>query len=80
MSAYVFRKVGRISNLGGGDTTLQGHFFIKLKGQFLKIKRALLCLFQNLGGGAHVPSSYGPVCFCIALAGEHSIFTSTLST
>ena len=30
------------------------HFFLEKKGQFLKMKRALLCLLQNLGGG-HVP-------------------------
>ena len=47
----VARDVGRISNLGG--TTLRGHFFLKKKGAFLKIKRALLCLLENLGG--HVP-------------------------
>ena len=34
-------------------TTSRGHFFLKKKGHFLKIKRALLCLLQNLGG--HVP-------------------------
>ena len=46
------RDVGSISNLGGGGKTLQGHFFIKLKGLSLNIKRALLCLLQNLGGGS----------------------------
>ena len=45
------REAGSISNLGG--TTLQGHFSLKKKGHFLEIKRALLCLLQNLGG--HVP-------------------------
>ena len=33
--------------------TLQGHFFLKQKGHFSEIERALLCLLQNLGG--HVP-------------------------
>ena len=37
----------------GGARHFKGTFFITLKGHFLKIKRALLCLFQNLGG--HVP-------------------------
>ena len=41
--------VGSISNSGGG-TTLRGHFFLKKKGTFFKVKRALLCLLQNLGG------------------------------
>ena len=42
------RDVGSISNLGG--TTLRGHFLRKKKGHFLRIKRALVCLLQNLGG------------------------------
>ena len=45
------KEVGSI--LGGGGTTPQGHFFRKQKKAFSKIKRALLCLLQNLGG--HVP-------------------------
>ena len=44
------RDAGSISDLGGGAQHVKGTFFIKLKGQFLKIKRALLCLLQNLGG------------------------------
>ena len=48
--------IGSISNLGG--TTLQGNFLIKLKGRFLNIKRALLCLLQNFGGGL-CPSAAG---------------------
>ena len=42
------RDVGSISR--GGGTTLRGHFFLKKKGAFFKVKRALLCLLQNLGG------------------------------
>ena len=45
---YSDRDVGSISNLG--DTMLRGHFVLKKKGHFLRIKRALLCLLQNLGG------------------------------
>ena len=45
------RNVGSISNLGG--TMLRGHFFLKKKGAFSEIKRAFLCLLQNLGG--HLP-------------------------
>ena len=33
-----------------GSTTLPAHFFLKKKGHFLKIKGALLCLLQYLGG------------------------------
>ena len=55
------RDVGSISNLGG--TTLGGHFFLKKKGPFSKIKRALLCLLQNLGG--HVPRVL--LCLCLGL-------------
>ena len=57
------RNVGSTSNFGG--TTLQGHFFFKEKGAFSKIKafskieRALLCLLQNLGGGARAPNAPG---------------------
>ena len=40
-----------------GSTTLRGHFLLRRKGNFLKIKRALLCLLQNHGGRA--PSSPG---------------------
>ena len=47
----IFRNVGSISNLGG--TSLRGHFFLKKKGAFLRMKRPLLFLLQNLGG--HVP-------------------------
>ena len=42
--------VGSISNLGG--TTLRGHFSPRKKGHFLRIKRALLCLQQNVGAPA----------------------------
>ena len=45
------RDVGSVSNLGGHDTSR--HFFLKKKGAFSKIRRAPLCLLQNLGG--HVP-------------------------
>ena len=45
------RDVGSISNLGARH--FEGTSFLKKKGAFLKIKRALLCLLQNLGG--HVP-------------------------
>ena len=45
------RNVGSIADLGG--TTLRRHFFHKKRGHFLKIKRPLLCLLQNLGG--HMP-------------------------
>ena len=45
---FLSRDVGSISNLG--DTTPRGHFSLKKKGHFLKIKRALRCLLQNLGG------------------------------
>ncbi len=33
-----------------GGVTLQGHFFIKQRGRFLKLKRPLHCFLQNLGG------------------------------
>ena len=46
-------RVNAVSNLGGGSTALRGHFFLKETGHFIGIKRALLCLLQNLGG--HVP-------------------------
>ena len=39
--------------LGGGGTTLRGHFSLRKRGHFLKIKRAIIWLFQSLGG--HVP-------------------------
>ena len=44
------REVGSISNLG--HDTLRA-LFLKKKGAFFKVKRALLSLLQNLGG--HVP-------------------------
>ena len=40
----------------GGGTALRGHFFLKKKGAFIRLKSALLCLLQNLGG-AHAPSA-----------------------
>ena len=49
----LFQNQGRRKYLKRGSTTIQEHLFLKQKGQFLKIKRALLCLLQNLGG--HVP-------------------------
>ena len=45
------RDVGSISNLGARH--FEGTFSLRKKGHFLEIKRALLCLLQNLGG--HVP-------------------------
>ena len=50
------RNAGSTSNLGG--TTLRGHFFLKERGAFSKIERALLCLLQNLGG-ARAPNAPG---------------------
>ena len=51
------KDVRSISNLGG--TTLRGNFFLRKKGHFLKIKRALLCLLQNLEATCpQYPSSY----------------------
>ena len=47
---------GRMKHLKLGGN-FKGTFFIKLKGQLLKIKRALLCLLQNLGGTCP-PGSY----------------------
>ena len=49
--SYQRNQGRRISNLGG--TTLRGHFSLREKGHFLKMKKALLCLLQNLGG--HTP-------------------------
>ena len=37
----------------GRARRFEGTFSLRKKGHFLKIKRALLCLLQNLGG--HVP-------------------------
>ena len=34
----------------GGAPHLEGTFFLRKRGHFLKTKRALLCLLQNLGG------------------------------
>ena len=47
-----YRDVGRISNLGGHDTS-RARFFLRRRGHVLNMKRALLCLLKNLGG--HVP-------------------------
>ena len=47
------KVVGSISHLGGARR-FEGAFFVRKRGHFLKIKRALLCLLQNLGGW-HVP-------------------------
>eukprot|EP00112_Aurelia_sp_Birch-Aquarium-sp1_P017464 Seg405.6 transcript_id=Seg405.6/GoldUCD/mRNA.D3Y31 product="hypothetical protein" protein_id=Seg405.6/GoldUCD/D3Y31 len=48
---YNFEGQGRRKHLKLGRARhFKGTFFIKLKGHFLKIKRALLCLLQNLGG------------------------------
>ena len=46
------KAVGSSSNFGGGvrSTILHGLFFLKLKGHFLTMKIALLCLFQDLRG------------------------------
>ena len=64
--AYVLRKHGIESQVvlgastgpqeafqtsGGGHDTSRALFFLREWGQVLKIKRALLCLLQNLGGG-----------------------------
>ena len=53
------RDVGSISNLGAQH--FKGTLFLKKTGPFFKIKRALLCLLQNLGGtypqGPPVPMS-----------------------
>ena len=46
------RDVGSISNLGEG-TKLQGHFFVKPKGQSLNIKEHFFVYCKILGG--HVP-------------------------
>ena len=43
-------KQGRRKHLKLGDTALRGHFFVEKKGAFSKIKRALVCLLQKLGG------------------------------
>ena len=51
LGVCIFRDVGSISSWGG--TTLRGHFSLRKKGHYLKIKRAHLRLLQNLGG--HVP-------------------------
>ena len=62
LSQPINSDVGSISNLGGGTT-----HFLKLKGQFLKIKRALLFSLQKFGAfapcalpGAYV-SAYKPL-------------------
>ena len=34
----------------GGARHFEGTFFLRERGHFLEIKRALLCLLQNLGG------------------------------
>ena len=40
-------------------TTLRWHFFLRKRGHFLKIERALLCLLQNHGGTCpQCPGSY----------------------
>ena len=45
----VYRDVGSISNLGAGH--FEGTFSSSKRGHFLTMKRALLCLLQNLGPG-----------------------------
>ena len=54
-------KQGRRKHLR--RTTLRGHFLLKKKGAFSKIKRELLCSLQNLGGTypqcPPVPTSMG---------------------
>ena len=44
------KDVGSISNLEGHDTS-RALFFLRKQEHFLKIRRAFLCLLQNLGGG-----------------------------
>ena len=69
------RDVGSISSffkLLQSETTLRGHFFPKKKGAFPKIKRALLCLLQNLAGGTcpqcpPVPTSILSIWLCLIL-------------
>ena len=36
--------------LGGGARHFEGTFALRKKGNFLKRKRVLLCLLQNIGG------------------------------
>ena len=45
------RDVGSISNLGGEHDTSRARFSLRRSGQVLNMKRALLCLLNNLGGG-----------------------------
>ena len=47
---------GYTKHLELGGTTLQGHFLLKIKGHFLKIKRVLLCLLQILEAQAPLHS------------------------
>ena len=60
-----------------GGTILRGHLFPShfLRAHFLKIKGALLCLMQNLGGGACAPSVPGSYVY---VRGERPIAYETL--
>ena len=55
------RDVGSVSNLGAQH--FEGTFSLRKRGHFLKMNRALLCLFQNLGDTCSqcipVPTSMG---------------------
>ena len=71
------RDVGSISNLEG--TTSQGQFFLKKMGAFSKIKRALLCLLQNLAG--HMPPNapwFLPLCTKAWMNKKPCIFRKTI--
>ena len=61
---FKFGKQGRRKHLKlKGARHFEGNFSLSKKGHFLKIKRALLCLLQNLRG-ARAPSAPWFLCLC----------------
>ena len=76
---FLFQQ-GRRKHLKlGGAPHLEGTFFLRKRGHFLKIKRALLCLLQNLVGTCPQCPPPVPTSMCFKYCIVMSLQTSSSS-